>query len=94
MATAHRSARAEIDLMEIWGHIASDDPLAADLQLDRIDEACQMLAGYPRAGKNRDDLARVLDLKFVDGRLESVSGLSAEMAKIREQQTTTEDYNM
>lgn len=39
MATAHRSARAEIDLMEIWGHIANDDPLAADRQLDRIDEA-------------------------------------------------------
>ena len=60
MATAHRSARAEIDLMEIWGHIANDDPLAADRQLDLIDEACQMLAGHQHAGKSRDDLAHGL----------------------------------
>ena len=60
MATAHRSARAEIDLIEIWVHIAKDDPLAADRQLDLIDEACQMLAGHQHAGKGRDDLARGL----------------------------------
>jgi len=60
MATAHRSARAEIDLIEIWGHIANDDPLAADRQVDRIDEACQMLAGHRDAGKSRDDLAQGL----------------------------------
>lgn len=57
MATAHRSARAEFDLIEIWGHIANDDPLAADRQLDLIGEACQMLAGHQHAGKSRDDLA-------------------------------------
>lgn len=41
-----------------------------------------------------DDWAyrKVLDLKFVDGRIESVSDLSAEMAKIREQQPTAEEY--
>ena len=60
MATAHRSARAEIDLIEIWGHIANDDPLAADRQLDLIDEACQMLASHQHAGKSRDDLAHGL----------------------------------
>lgn len=57
MAKAHRSARAEIDLIEIWGHIANDDPLAADRQLDLIDETCQLLANHQRAGKSRDDLA-------------------------------------
>ncbi len=60
MATAHRSARAEIDLIEIWCHIANDDPLAADRQLDLIDEACQMLASHQHAGKSRDDLANGL----------------------------------
>lgn len=60
MTTAHRSARAEIDLIEIWGHIAKDDPLAADRQLDLIDEACQMLASHQHAGKSRDDLAHGL----------------------------------
>jgi toxin ParE1/3/4 len=60
MATAHRSTRAEIDLIEIWGHIANDDPLAAHRQLDLIDEACQMLANHQQAGKSRDDLAHGL----------------------------------
>lgn len=60
MATAHRSSRAESDLMEIWGHIAQDDPLAADRQLDRIDEACKMLAKNPNGGPRREDLARGL----------------------------------
>jgi toxin ParE1/3/4 len=57
MATVARTARAEIDLIEIWTHIANDDPIAADRQLNKIDEACKMLAGHPHAGKRRDDLA-------------------------------------
>ena len=60
MAAVHRSSRAEIDLIEIWGHIAEDDPLAADRQLDRIDAACEMLAENPQGGPRRDDLARGL----------------------------------
>jgi hypothetical protein len=36
---------------------------------------------------------KVLDLKFLDGRLESVTDLSDEMAKIREQQPTAEEYH-
>ena len=60
MATVHRSSRAEIDLMEIWGYIAKDNPLAADGQLDRIDAACEMLAEDPHGGPRREDLARGL----------------------------------
>ena len=60
MAAIHRSARAETDLIEIWGYIAKDDPLAADRQLDRIDAACEMLAENPRGGPRREDLARGL----------------------------------
>ena len=60
MATADRSSRAEIDLIEIWGYIAKDDPLAADRQLDRIDAACEMLAENPQGGPRREDLARGL----------------------------------
>ena len=62
MAAVHRNARAEIDLMEIWGYIAEDDPLAADRQLDRIDTACEMLAANPQGGPRREDLA--LGLRF------------------------------
>ena len=57
MATVQRSARAEIDLIEIWSHIAKEDPVAADRQLDRIEEACGMLAANPRGGPRREDLA-------------------------------------
>ncbi|MEP6810459.1 MAG: type II toxin-antitoxin system RelE/ParE family toxin [Chthoniobacterales bacterium] len=57
MATAHRSARTEKDLIEIWDHIAKADSSAADRQLDRIKEACEMLAANPEAGPRRDDLA-------------------------------------
>jgi len=60
MARTHRSSRAEIDLIEVWGYIAKDDPLAADRQLDRIDAACDMLAENPQAGPRREDLARGL----------------------------------
>ncbi len=60
MATTHRSSRAEIDLIEIWGYIAKDDPIAADHQLDRINAASEMLADIPRGGPLREDLARGL----------------------------------
>ena len=60
MATVHRSSHAENDIMEIWGHIAKDDSLAADRQLDRIDAACEMLAENPQVGPRREDLARGL----------------------------------
>ena len=56
MARVDRSARTEIDLIEIWTAIGRDDPVAADRQLDRIDEACKILAKHPHAGKRRDDL--------------------------------------
>jgi hypothetical protein len=36
---------------------------------------------------------RVLDLKFLNGHLESATDLSEEMAKIREQQPTAEEYD-
>ena len=69
MATVHRSSRAEFDLIEIWGFIANDDPLAADRQLDRIDAACKMLAQNPHGGPRREDLAQGLRFYPVDNYL-------------------------
>ena len=57
MARVDRAARAEADLIEIWNHLAQDDPSAADRQLDRIDAACAMLATNPEGGPRREDLA-------------------------------------
>jgi len=57
MGTAYRSTLAELDLVQIWLHVADDDPDAADRLFELIDEACAMLAGQPHAGPAREDLA-------------------------------------
>ena len=51
-----RSRRARQDLIDIWDHIAADNPDAADVLLDRIDEGCLGLAEHPRLGPARDDI--------------------------------------
>ncbi len=52
-----RTARAEEDLVEIWGYIARDNPSAADRLLDVFDEKSRSLAHNPKIGKARDDVA-------------------------------------
>jgi toxin ParE1/3/4 len=55
-----KSPQAEIDLTSIWHFIADDSVKAADALLDRIEEAFDMLAQTPLAGRARNDLARKL----------------------------------
>jgi toxin ParE1/3/4 len=52
-----RTTQAEEDLIEIWRHIALDSVRAADRLLDRLDEKSHMLAGNPRLGTERADIA-------------------------------------
>ncbi|MDR2856776.1 MAG: type II toxin-antitoxin system RelE/ParE family toxin [Novosphingobium sp.] len=52
-----RTARADEDLIEIWTHIAADNPDAADRVLDAIEARWLQLARYPRSGMARDDIA-------------------------------------
>jgi toxin ParE1/3/4 len=47
---------AEYDLDDIWWYIAQDNPEAADRLLDRIEERCRALAGFPEMGVNREEL--------------------------------------
>lgn len=49
-----RAARE--DLVDIWTHIASDDPAAADRVLDRLDKVTTHLARNPQMGPARDDI--------------------------------------
>lgn len=49
-----RAARE--DLIDIWTHIAADDPAAADRVLDRLDEVASHLADNPQMGPARDDI--------------------------------------
>lgn len=52
------SRRAREDLLDIWLHIArQDSEAAADRVLDRIDEACRMLARHPQLGPARPEIA-------------------------------------
>jgi len=52
-----RSARADEDLIEIWTHIAKDNPQAADRVLDAIEARWWRLARHPYSGFARDDIA-------------------------------------
>ena len=47
---------ARDDLIDIWVHIAEDDPTAADRVLDRLDEVASHLADNPQMGPARDDI--------------------------------------
>ena len=57
-----RSPRARDDLIEIWSHIAADNPPAADRMLDTIDAKLRLLAATPRLGPARPDIAEGLRL--------------------------------
>jgi toxin ParE1/3/4 len=60
LARFTRTARAEEDLIDIWRHVAAENPGAADRLLDRIDSVCERLAEFPRMGQARPDLAESL----------------------------------
>lgn len=51
-----RTARAEDDLIDIWLHLARDNPAAADRLLDRIEARWQQLVVQPFSGVARDDI--------------------------------------
>jgi len=51
-----RLRQARQDLIDIWRHVAMDDPQAADAVLDAIDARCRQLSTHPRLGPARDDI--------------------------------------
>ncbi|HUG92889.1 MAG TPA: type II toxin-antitoxin system RelE/ParE family toxin [Planctomycetaceae bacterium] len=56
MPTVRRTRDVEFDLLEIWLHIARDNPDAADRLLTRIEEKCESYARQPGMGDNRPEL--------------------------------------
>ena len=48
---------AELDLADILGYIAVDDPASAVRTVARLEEACGLLARNPGAGRERSELA-------------------------------------
>jgi toxin ParE1/3/4 len=47
---------ADDDLLAAWLHIATDNPIAADNYLDRIQHVCALIAENPAMGTERDEL--------------------------------------
>lgn len=52
-----RSGEARADLVEIWRHVATDDPATARRLLERIAAVARLLAERPELGRARPDLA-------------------------------------
>lgn len=53
----HRTARAELDLIDIWDYIARFNPQAADRIVGVLDAKSLALARNPYLGMARDDIA-------------------------------------
>lgn len=51
-----RSARAEEDLIDIWGYIALRSEVAADRLLDRFERRFELLATQPYSGMAREEI--------------------------------------
>jgi len=51
---------AELDVVEIWLHIAADDVLAATQMVMRIQAKCEQLADHPQSGVRRPELGKRL----------------------------------
>ena len=60
MAAVFFTRQAREDLIDIWLHIAADDPGAADRVLDRLELTAMNLPENPRMGPARDDIRRGL----------------------------------
>lgn len=57
MVRVSKTVRAEADLLDIWIYIARDSMAAADRLLDTVEEKCAVLAGFPKMGRSRPELA-------------------------------------
>lgn len=57
MPTLFVSPEAEQDLIDIWVHIAEDQPINADRFLERLQEKARKLAEFTDLGVERLDLA-------------------------------------
>ena len=57
MPIVQRTAQADEDLIDLWVYIAQDNPAAADHLLDEFENKFALLAGQPRLGAARSDIA-------------------------------------
>ena len=60
MPTVLRRPKANKDLFDIWGFIATDNIAAADTWIDKLDAQFLLLASHPFMGRERQELAKDL----------------------------------
>lgn len=63
------SPEAREDLLDIWCHIASQNPVAADRQILRIEAAVARCANFPGLGRRRPELREHIRVLPVDSYL-------------------------
>jgi toxin ParE1/3/4 len=56
MTAVRKLPQAQEDLLDIWCHIACDNPRQADHYLDLLDDKLILLASTPRIGRSHDEL--------------------------------------
>ena len=52
-----RRPEAEVDLEDIWFHIARENPVAADRFIDLVEMHCRSIAENPLMGRSRPELS-------------------------------------
>ena len=57
MSNVQYQAAAKTDLLNAWLEIAADSPDRADRYISRLQEICELLAGQPKMGLDRPDIA-------------------------------------
>jgi len=60
MSRVTRRPLAEVDVLDIWDHIAEDSIAAADRWLDTPDDKFNLIATQPLMGRAREELAASL----------------------------------
>ena len=57
MSNVQYQSAAKSDLINAWLQIAADSPERADRYISRLQEICELLAGQPKMGLDRPDIA-------------------------------------
>ena len=55
MARVVKTPAAEVDLCDVWLHIADDSPTIADQFLDLLNAKCNLLATHPELGESHPE---------------------------------------
>lgn len=86
MARVVKTPAVEVDLCDVWLHIAADSPTIADQFLDLLNAQCDLLSKHPELGESHPEFGArirffpvasyVIVYRPIEGRIELVRVLS------------------